>query len=119
MGGRGSLMHLGSEGWPVWSDPTDELLLLKLLKKLRLVNADPCAPPKGVDSASKFPRSQSNPAFVGCAGQTGPIHGAPTSQLTGLKGSAANILVPDPTAHLQGSSEVYASTGQGWFGSKR
>ncbi|KAK3524329.1 hypothetical protein QTP70_028053 [Hemibagrus guttatus] len=36
MGGRGSLMHVGSEGWPVWSDPTDELLLLKLLKKLML-----------------------------------------------------------------------------------
>ena len=28
MGGQGSLMHVGSEGWHVWSDPTDELLLL-------------------------------------------------------------------------------------------
>ncbi|KAK3569192.1 hypothetical protein QTP86_026470, partial [Hemibagrus guttatus] len=73
----------------------------------------------GVDSASKFPRSQSNPASVGCAGQTSLIHGGPTSQLTGLKGSAANILVADPTAHLQGSSGVHASTGQGCFGSKR
>ena len=48
-----------------------------------------------------------------------PIHGGPTLQLTGLKGSAANILVPDTTAHLQGSSGVHASTGQGCFGSKR
>ncbi|KAK3552505.1 hypothetical protein QTP86_012635 [Hemibagrus guttatus] len=51
-----------------------------------------------------------NPVSVGCAGQTSPIHKGPTSQLTGLKGSAANILVPDPTAHLQGSSGVQAST---------
>ncbi|KAK3541088.1 hypothetical protein QTP86_012747 [Hemibagrus guttatus] len=35
-----------------------------------------------------------------------PSMEAITSQLTGLKGSAANILVPDPTAHLQGSSGV-------------
>ena len=62
--------------------------------------------------------NQSNRASVGCAGQTSPIHGGPTSQLTGLKGSAANILVPDTTAHLQGSSGVYAWTGQGCFGSK-
>lgn len=31
MGSQGLLMHVGSEGWSVWSDPTDELLLLKLL----------------------------------------------------------------------------------------
>ena len=30
-----------------------------------------------------------------------PIHGGPTLQLTGLKGSAANILVPDTPEHLQ------------------
>ncbi|XP_067278248.1 B-cell linker protein isoform X3 [Pseudorasbora parva] len=36
----------------------------------------------------------------------------PRRQLTGLKGSAANILVPDTTAHLQGSRAVHASTGQ-------
>ena len=24
--GQGLLMHVGSEGWPVWSDQTDELL---------------------------------------------------------------------------------------------
>ena len=31
----------GSEGWPMWSDPT-ELLLLKLLKKLRLFLIERC-----------------------------------------------------------------------------
>ena len=40
--GQGSLMHVGSEGWPEWSDPTDELLLLKLLKKLMLVLIEKC-----------------------------------------------------------------------------
>ena len=35
-------MHVGSEGCPVWSDPTDELLLLKLLKKLVLVLTERC-----------------------------------------------------------------------------
>ena len=44
---------------------------------------------------------------MGCAGQTSQIYGGPTSQLTGLKGSAANILVPDTTAHLQGSGGVH------------
>ncbi|KAK3541647.1 hypothetical protein QTP86_033848, partial [Hemibagrus guttatus] len=48
-----------------------------------------------------------------------PSMEAITSQLTGPKRSAANILVPDPTAHLQGSSGVHASTGQGCFGSKQ
>ncbi|MCI4375370.1 hypothetical protein PGIGA_G00108680 [Pangasianodon gigas] len=60
-----------------------------------------------VDLASKFPRSQSHRASVGCAGQTSLIHGGPTSQLTGLKGSAANVLVPDTTAQPCG---VHAST---------
>ncbi|KAK3514617.1 hypothetical protein QTP70_021529, partial [Hemibagrus guttatus] len=45
-------------------------------------------------------------------GQSSQIHRGPTSQLTGLKGSAANILVPDTTAHLQGSSGAHASMGQ-------
>ena len=31
------MMHVGSEGWPVLSDPIEELLELKLLKKLMLV----------------------------------------------------------------------------------
>ena len=41
IGGQGSLMHVVS-GWPAWSDPTDELLLLKLLKKLMLVLIQRC-----------------------------------------------------------------------------
>ena len=34
---RGSLMHMGSEGWPVLFDPIEELLELKLMKQLMLV----------------------------------------------------------------------------------
>ncbi|KAK3529425.1 hypothetical protein QTP70_031116, partial [Hemibagrus guttatus] len=45
------------------------------------------------------------------------IHGGPTSQLKGLKGSAADILVPDTTAHLQKSCGVHTSRGQSCFGS--
>lgn len=44
--------------------------------------------------------------------------GSPTSQLTGLTGSAADILEPDNTAYLLGSSRVHTSTGQGCFGRK-
>ena len=32
MGDQDSMMHVESEGRPMWSDPTDELRLLKLLK---------------------------------------------------------------------------------------
>ena len=42
MDGQSSLVHVGSEAWPVWSDPTDELLLLKLLKKLMVVLIERC-----------------------------------------------------------------------------
>lgn len=35
-------MQVGSKGWPVWSDPTEELLLLKLLKKLMLLLIERC-----------------------------------------------------------------------------
>ena len=42
MGGQGSLMHVRSEGWPVWLDPTDKPLLLKLLKTLILVLIERC-----------------------------------------------------------------------------
>ncbi len=48
-----------------------------------------------------------------------PIHGGTTSQVTGFKGYAANILVPDTTAHFQGYSGGHAWMGQGCFGSKR
>ena len=65
----------------------------------------------GVALASKFPRSQANWASVGCAGKA-----SPTSQLTGLKGSAANVLVPDTRGHLQRSFEVHASMDQSYFG---
>ena len=34
-------MHVGNEGWPVWSNPTDKLLLLKLLE-LMLVLIERC-----------------------------------------------------------------------------
>lgn len=56
-----------------------------------------------VSLASKFPRSQSSRASVGFTGQTSPIHGG----ITGIKRSAANILEPDTTEHLQGSSGVH------------
>lgn len=49
-------------------------------------------------------------------GQTNLIRGAPTSQLTGLKGSVSNILIPDTTAHLQGSIGIPALISQGYFG---
>ncbi|KAK3572558.1 hypothetical protein QTP86_000435 [Hemibagrus guttatus] len=42
MGSQGSLMHVGSEGCPVWSNPTDKLLMLILLKKLMLVLKERC-----------------------------------------------------------------------------
>lgn len=42
---------------------------------------------------------------MGFAGQIRLIHG-------GLKGSAADILMPDTTARLQGSSGVQALVGQ-------
>ncbi|KAF7666841.1 hypothetical protein LDENG_00089500, partial [Lucifuga dentata] len=70
---------------------------------------------QGVDLASKFPRSQSNRASEGCAGKISQIHGGPTSQLTGLKGFAANVLVPYTTGHLQRTCGVHASTGQSCF----
>ena len=42
MGGQGSLMLMGSEGWPMWSNPIDEPLLLSLLKKSMLVLIERC-----------------------------------------------------------------------------
>lgn len=35
--GQGSLMHVGREGRPMWSDPINNLLSLRLLRKLMLV----------------------------------------------------------------------------------
>ena len=39
---QGSLIQVGSEGWPVLSNPIEELLELKLLKKLMLVPIERC-----------------------------------------------------------------------------
>ena len=52
---------------------------------------------EGVALASKFPIFQSNRASVGCAGKTSWILCSSTSQLAGLKGSAAKVLVPQGT----------------------
>lgn len=48
---------------------------------------------------SEFPASRSDQASEECAGQANLIHGGITSQLTGLRGSIAKVLVPDTTAH--------------------
>lgn len=50
---------------------------------------------------------------MGCAGPTNLIHGGSTSQLAGLKGSAANVVVPDTTGHLWSvclNAAVFGST---------
>ncbi|KAK3555391.1 hypothetical protein QTP86_015680 [Hemibagrus guttatus] len=57
-------------------------------------------------------------ALVGCSrSAVGPWR--PTSQLAGLKGSAANILVPDTTAHLHGSMWSPCLDGSGLFWQQR
>lgn len=68
----------------------------------------------GVDLDFESNRSQSSWTSVGCAGQTSLIHRDSSSELTGLKGSPANIMVPNTRAHLQESSGVHAS-GSGLF----
>ena len=45
MGARGCLMCTVSEGWPIWSDPTEELLLHKLLKSLMRNMIENCRDP--------------------------------------------------------------------------
>ena len=35
-------MHVGNKDWLVWADPTDELMLLELLKKLMLALIERC-----------------------------------------------------------------------------
>lgn len=52
---------------------------------------------------------------MGCAGQINPIHGGPISQLKGLKGSAATILVKNTTVHIQRFCGVHASMDQRYF----
>lgn len=46
------------------------------------------------------------------------INKNPPSQLTGHKRSAANLLLPDDTAHLQTSGEGGGTAGQNRFGSE-
>lgn len=46
-------------------------------------------------------------------------YAGPTLQLTGLKTSITNLLVPDTTAHHQRSCGVHASMGQNCFGRTR
>lgn len=58
---------------------------------------------QGVHLASKFSRSQSSRASLRCDGQTGQVYGGSTTPLTGPKGSAANVLASQTTAHLQRS----------------
>ncbi|XP_060795918.1 pleckstrin homology domain-containing family S member 1-like isoform X2 [Neoarius graeffei] len=64
---------------------------------------------KALTWSSKFLGSQPHRASLDCAGQTSPIHGGPTTQLTGLNGSVTNVLVPDTTEHLQRSCGVNRS----------
>lgn len=45
--------------------------------------------------------------------KTDPIHGRPTSQIAGLKGSATDSFVPVTIAYFQRSIEVHTSTGYG------
>lgn len=40
MGAQGSLMHVRNQGWPVWSDPSEELLQHEMLKTLMLTMID-------------------------------------------------------------------------------
>ncbi len=69
---------------------------------------------QGVALDSRFLRSQYT--SIGCAGPTNPIHGGPTSQLAG---SAAKVLVPDTTWHVQRPSWVHALTYPSCFGITR
>lgn len=45
---------------------------------------------------------------VGCAGPSAR-YGGPTSQITGLKGSVANVFVPESPLHLQRFIGLYES----------
>lgn len=54
---------------------------------------------QSVDLASNVARSQSNQTAVKCAGWTRTIHKGFNSQLKGIKGSDAKVLVPDTTSH--------------------
>lgn len=50
---------------------------------------------------------------MGCPGKLSLIHGSPTSQLSEIEGSTADVLVPDTKANLQKSSGVNVLLGKG------
>lgn len=84
-------------------------------------NASRAQPVWGVDSASKFPRSESNPASVGGAAKTCGAMKVPPQNLQDLKDVLLTSLcqIPEITAaHLQGSGGVHASMDQGCFSSQ-
>jgi len=62
---------------------------------------------QGVTLASKFPRSQSVWASVGCAETTSLIQWNSTLQHTGREGSAANVLAPDTTSTVLAGPTAY------------
>lgn len=62
---------------------------------------------QGVDLVSKFLWSHCVWASVKCAGLSSQIDECPTLQLTGLKGSTTNILVPDIPQHTFGELVEY------------
>lgn len=110
----------GSDSCPLWFDPADKLLKLKLLKNVKVseyTELHSLLAPVRMPSATKqrwFRKFEEHKnefeVFHQISVQTSPIHG-------GLKGSAANILVPDTSAHVLGSGGVLP--GQGCFGSKK
>ena len=65
---------------------------------------------KGVALALEFPRSLSDQESVGCARTRSPVCSSSTLQHTG---SAAKVLVPDTTGHIQ---RVHASVSLSCFG---
>ena len=73
----------------------------------------------GFDLPSKFPRFQSNHYLwdlLAIVRYMVSNSWRPHMQFTG---TAANILVPDTTGHINGSSGVHATMGQGCFGSNK
>lgn len=73
---------------------------------------------QGIDLAYKLPGSQSDQASVGRA-RTSTIHGGPTLQPPGLKGSTANATTGQPqrsSVHAsQGQSQVGSTVGPSWM----
>lgn len=72
---------------------------------LETVFADGCGPFQQDNTHCR--KQKLNWASVRCAGQTSTIHGGSTLQLAGLKGSAAEILMPDTTAKATRGPKQY------------